>query len=209
MKNKITIVGCGPGNPNYLTTEAINAVSKAKNLLGSERLLALFEDEKCNTLIAPSQPRLTIELIQSIYPSEPVTILVSGDPGLFSLSRGLISHFGLENCHVIPGISSLQIAFSRLGIDWRDAKIISAHATDPDWNHDELIKHDHIAILGGRPTAYPWLVEKIKGLGNQYKVTLLENLTLESEQIRNTKLEELTTINIASLVIIILQRSNR
>jgi len=205
----ITIVGCGPGSADYVTDEARAAVNRAKNLLGSERLLRLFNDVGCSSQPCPSRASEAAELIESTLTGGDVTVLVSGDPGLFSLSRGIIAHFGIDKCRVIPGISSIQVAFSRLGIDWRDAKILSAHADDPQWDSQELAKNDNIAILGGRPVAYHWLVKKIEELGEQYSVTLLENLTLESEAVRQIDIKDLTQANVESLVIIILQRTSK
>ena len=40
--NKITIVGCGPGSPLYVTEAARQAVAGADVLVGSRRLLELF-----------------------------------------------------------------------------------------------------------------------------------------------------------------------
>ena len=202
----ITIVGCGPGSSDYLTTEAVKAVEKAAILLGSERLLGLFSDVDCRKLVCPSHPGAAAELIESLLPDNPVTVLVSGDPGLFSLSRGLVAHFGMKYCRIIPGISALQVAFSRLGVDWREARILSSHAVDPQWDAEKLAEYDTIAILGGRPAGYPRLIEKIAELKDQYSVTLLENLTLPDERVRQIKINELTTTDAASLVIVVLQR---
>ena len=33
----------------------------------------------------------------------------------------------------LPGVSSVQVAFARLGLDWADARIISAHGRTPQW----------------------------------------------------------------------------
>jgi len=205
--NKLTIVGCGPGSPDYLTNEALEAVRNATILLGSERLLALFAEVTCEVKPCPSHPKVATELITTLLQNQPVTVLVSGDPGLFSLARGLINNFGINHCRIVPGISSIQVAFSRLGIDWRGAKILSAHASDPQWNSHELMKHDNIAILGGRPAAYPWLIEKISALGDQYSVTLMESLTLDNERIRQIEIKDLMTTDVNSLVIIVLQRT--
>ena len=37
-----------------------------------------------------------------------IAVLVTGDPGIFSLARLVIERFGREQCRVIPGISSIS-----------------------------------------------------------------------------------------------------
>ena len=77
--------------------------------------------------------------IESLRPEGPVTVLVSGDPGFFSLAKLVLRRFGRENCRIVPGISSVHVAFSRICLDWADAKIISAHVSDPDQANDQSV----------------------------------------------------------------------
>ena len=89
--------------------------------------------------------------IESLRPKGPVTVLVSGDPGFFSLAKLVLRRFGRENCRIVPGISSVHVAFSRICLDWADAKIISAHVSDPDQAIDQSVaKESKIAVLLGR-----------------------------------------------------------
>ncbi|MBE0582669.1 MAG: precorrin-6y C5,15-methyltransferase (decarboxylating) subunit CbiE [Desulfofustis sp.] len=60
----------------------------------------------------------------------PVLVITSGDPLLFGLGRLLLSHFPAGCLRFIPAVSSLQICFSRFGIPWDDAKIISLHGRE-------------------------------------------------------------------------------
>ena len=58
-----------------------------------------------------------------------VAVLASGDPGFFGIVRALRAR-GIEP-HVIPATSSVTLAFARLGLDWDDALVISAHGREP------------------------------------------------------------------------------
>lgn len=72
-----------------------------------------------------------------------------GDPGLASLAKLVLRRFGLHACEVLPGISSVQVAFARLGLDWLDARILSAHARLPLAVLGELSDYAKLAILAG------------------------------------------------------------
>lgn len=57
-------------------------------------------------------------------------VLASGDPGFFGIVRAL-SEGGFEppRLRVIPATSSVQAAFSRVGLAWDDALVASMHGT--------------------------------------------------------------------------------
>ncbi len=110
-----------------------------------------------------------------------MAVLVSGDPGLFSLARRVIDRFGISRCQVIPAVSSVQTAFARLGLDWQDAKIISAHHVLPEHSELHYGNVSKIAILAGHPGIKPWLSDLVNGLDRRVEIVLCENLTLKDE----------------------------
>ena len=56
-----------------------------------------------------------------------VCVLASGDPGFFGIVRALAERFGPEALDVRPAVSSVAMAFARLGLPWDDAVVVSAH----------------------------------------------------------------------------------
>ena len=56
-----------------------------------------------------------------------VCVLASGDPGFFGIVRALADRFGSEALDVRPAVSSVSLAFARLGLPWDDAVVVSAH----------------------------------------------------------------------------------
>lgn len=61
-----------------------------------------------------------------------VVVMVSGDPGYFSLLDAIRRTFPAELIDVIPGISSFQLAFARLALPWHDADLLSFHGRVPE-----------------------------------------------------------------------------
>jgi cobalt-precorrin-7 (C5)-methyltransferase len=107
---------------------------------------------------------------------------------------------------VIPGISSIQIAFARLGLDWQDARIISAHAGDPEATAADLYDAGKIAVLGGRDAALTWIAGLLRELGSGRCVFLCEDLTLPGEKIREVRAEELTALPVSTRAIVLIIR---
>ncbi len=56
-----------------------------------------------------------------------VCVLASGDPGFFGIVRALAARFGPGALDVRPAVSSVSLAFARLGLPWDDAVVVSAH----------------------------------------------------------------------------------
>ena len=199
----ITIVGCGPGGSGYLSGEALTAVAKADCLIGSERLLALFQENGTERISVNAEVQKTIDEITSRYESQNIAVLVSGDPGISSLAKPLIKRFGIENCDVIPGISSVQLAFARLGLDWLDAKIISAHGADPDSDMESYAQYKKIAVLGGRDESIVWAHRLAKTFFDR-RIYTCENLSLPNENIKELTLEQLGSYKAPSMTIVLL-----
>ncbi len=127
----ITIVGCGPGALDHLPPVAHRAIAEADVLVGASRLLDLFPTMTAERIVVGANiPKLLDQMAPHVSQAN-IAVLVTGDPGVCSLAQPVIQRFGRENCRVIPGISSVQVAFARLGLDWFGARLLSAHARIP------------------------------------------------------------------------------
>lgn len=159
---KIKIIGVGPGNPSYLTPEAAAALQEARLLIGGKRHLDSFAGEDMETYVLSNNLGEVLELIGNRRESG-IAILASGDPGIYGMLGFLLRYLKPEDVEVIPGISSVQLAFAKLLIPWHDAVILSAHGRPTE----ELVriagKTGKAAILTG-PDNPP---EKIYNLINQ------------------------------------------
>jgi cobalt-precorrin-7 (C5)-methyltransferase len=205
---KITIVGCGPGSPEYLTRAATRAIQRADVLVGSQRLLDLFPDEEAELLPIGADINSALELIATHWDHKSVAVLVSGDPGLFSLTKRIIERFGREACEVVPGVSSVQVAFARLGLDWADARIISAHKENPESALVESLKHeDKLAVFAGRKEAMDWIADLAGRLAQDRRIFVFENLTLDDEKVHEVSAEQLSRIEVGSRTIVLIINS--
>ncbi len=113
------IVGVGVG-PNMLTQEAIEAIQSASIVYGSGRAIELASKYiRCET--RKIENYRTLHLLP-----EDAVVLSTGDPMFSGLGK-----FAGEGDRIIPGISSLQVACVRLGVNLTDLAIITAHGRDP------------------------------------------------------------------------------
>lgn len=127
MEHKITVVGIGPGHPDYILPVALKAINSASVLVGSKRALDTYARDGQLTKCIDKQLDAVLEFIAEKNSLFPVVVMVSGDPGFYSMLIALREKFSEERLHVIPGISSAQFAFARLAQPWQDADLISLH----------------------------------------------------------------------------------
>ena len=120
----VTVIGCDGRPPG---PDATKALAEARTVIGAPRHLR----------VAPVPPhaeqielRHLDEALDAIAAREgPTAVLASGDPGFFGIVRALRAR-GITP-HVIPAVSSVADAFARIGLDWDDALVVSAHGRDP------------------------------------------------------------------------------
>lgn len=136
---ELIVVGAGPGDKNYILPEAKRAVAKADIVIGDRRLLASFDlvpdDEK---VWAMDKMMATIHAMARISDDQAVAVLVSGDPGFYSMLNLLQRTYPKTAVRVIPGISSFSVFAARLGETMADAKLTSAHGRE--MTEDQLIE---------------------------------------------------------------------
>jgi cobalt-precorrin-7 (C5)-methyltransferase len=204
-KKNIIIVGCGPGAEDYITPAAAAAAGKADVLIVSLRLKDLFPAIAAERIDSAIGIDATLDAIAARRDAGlQVVLLATGDPGIASLALPVIRRFGRNNCEVIPGISSIQVAFARLALDWQDARIVSAHSRDPEVSAAELREAGKLAILGGREGSLRWAAELIAELGDGRRVFLCEDLTLPGEKISEIRGGGLTDRPVSTRAIVLI-----
>jgi precorrin-6B C5,15-methyltransferase / cobalt-precorrin-6B C5,C15-methyltransferase len=142
MTPPVTVIGCD-GSP--LAPAAAAVIAAASLVAGARRQLAGV------TIPAAARQleitRLDDALDGICQAAGPVAVLASGDPGFFGIVRSLRARGILPR--VIPAVSSVALAFARLGLDWDDALVLSAHGRDPGPVAAAALAHPKVAILTG------------------------------------------------------------
>ncbi len=76
-----------------------------------------------------------------------VAVVASGDPGFFGIVRLLGERFGTDQLVVHPAPSSVALAFGRIGQNWDDAVVVSAHGRPIDAAVDAVARFPKVAVL--------------------------------------------------------------
>jgi precorrin-6Y C5,15-methyltransferase (decarboxylating) len=137
---KVTVIGCD-GRP---LPDAAHQVLKAAALVaGAQRHLDAARIPEATTTLTIKRLDEVLDAIAE-HPG-PVAVLASGDPGFFGIVR-VLRQRGIKP-GVIPAVSSVALAFAKLGVDWDDALVLSAHGRDPGQVLAAALAHPKAAIL--------------------------------------------------------------
>ncbi|KAA3600522.1 MAG: precorrin-6y C5,15-methyltransferase (decarboxylating) subunit CbiE [Candidatus Scalindua sp. AMX11] len=189
----VTIIGMSDDGCLSLTSKAMHAISKGQVLAGGAQHLEFFAEFE--GLKIPFQGKLpdVIDRLEELSFENNIVILASGDPMFYGVGGLIVKKFGLDHVDVITHPSSIQIAFSRIGITWHDALIISLQEpsragfitkiqasskvgilTDPEQSPQELAKH---MITYNETDWQAWVCENLGGVDERFRCFTIEELS--------------------------------
>jgi cobalt-precorrin-7 (C5)-methyltransferase len=204
--NKIYIIGIGSGTEDYLLPIARKMIEASDCLIGGKRVLRLFQNLQKEEVLLEGNFEKIIPYLLKEKGKKKIAVLVSGDPGLYSFLGTIARTLKREEYLVIPGISTVQIAFARIGEGWEDATIISLHGRKID-DLATRVKESSKFFLFTDPGFPP---EKIashlleKGVENR-RAIVMENLTYPDERIFDTDLNHLAEMEGFGLCVMIIK----
>ncbi|MDY6084674.1 MAG: precorrin-6y C5,15-methyltransferase (decarboxylating) subunit CbiE [Dialister sp.] len=132
MGHSLIVAGIGPGGKEYILPKALSAIQHAKYLAGGRRALSDFGNDGQEMFPVTGKLSALAEWIRSSLLHDDVVVMVSGDPGYYSLLPWLKENFSDSPIHVIPGISSVQACFALLAEPWQEAEWLSFHGRVPE-----------------------------------------------------------------------------
>ena len=194
MEHKIIVVGIGPGSPDYLVPIAKGKIDEAKVLVGSRRALADYSTaEQVSKAVDKDIASVMLFISKQLLVSD-VVVMVSGDPGYYSLLPALRQYFPDKTFEVIPGISSFQLAFARVNQPWQAAKLLSMHGRE--------VASAELAYQEGQTLSFltdavhnPQSIAKlliVRGWPETVTTHLCANLSYEQETIVTLSLAQVT-----------------
>ncbi|MBF0380966.1 MAG: precorrin-6y C5,15-methyltransferase (decarboxylating) subunit CbiE [Magnetococcales bacterium] len=224
--NQCIIIGVLDGGLDQLTPKASRTMAQADLIIADDRFLKLYRPNFKNTSEQCSLSGKIKELPELITAAQnegkQVVVLATGDPLFHGIAGYLIKKLPKNSIVVMENVSTIQVAFSRLGISWSDAKLLSIHAKDGgDWQPTSGVDHplyplfkalfseDKIALLTS-PANTPNRIAKMLlmlDLEGEFLITVAQELTSPTENIitNQTASQILKTAFISPNVVILLR----
>ena len=207
MKNKVYIIGIGPGTEDYLLPIARKEIETSDCLIGGKRALRLFQPLYKEERLLEGNFEQVIPFLLKEREKKKIAVLVSGDPGLYSFLGTISQVLKKEDYAVIPGVSTVQIAFARIGERWEDTTLLSLHGRKMD-DLAARVESSEKTFLFTDPGFPPekiasYLLEN--GVENR-RAIVMENLAYPDERIVDTDLKSLSGMEGFGLCVMIIKK---
>jgi len=132
--HRIKILGLGPGHSDYVMPITIKYIKDSQILIGGKRnieSLGKLADNKEIKYIDRHLDELSIYIKDNR--DKKISLIVSGDPGFYSMTAFMVRNFGRDEIDIISGISSIQYMFSAISYSYEDTFIGSVHGRTCDY----------------------------------------------------------------------------
>lgn len=181
---KIIVVGLGPGEREWITPRAEQALAQASLVVVAKRNLPLVTQNP-NIYIMEKMSEAMAE-IEKYLPAGDVAVCATGDPGVYSLLQRVKRHFPYADLHVISGIGSLQLLCDRLGEGREHAVVLSAHGRDLTDAKllGTILHHEQTLLLLDDTHNVEWLCKTLLFYGMEnVELAVGENLSYASQRV--------------------------
>jgi len=184
MNPQVAVIGIGADGAAGLRPEMIERIVHADFLAGGERHLAHFPQARGERFVIRDNLASLLGELGRRYPEQRCVVLASGDPLFHGVGRILLGSLGPEVLRIEPAVSSMQLAFARVGYPWEHAALGSVHGRDVRVNLLPLLGRGVIGLFtqdGDSPAAVArFFLER--GLSG-YKAVVGENLGAADERV--------------------------
>ncbi len=200
--NKINILGIGPGNKKYILPLVYKMIDESEVVIGGKRNLINFDLINKEVIEISGDIKKIIDYIKS-NSTKVISVLASGDPTFFGIAKTMHKYFTADQLNIVPGISSVQYLFCRLGKSWDDYYLTSIHGQDIDII--EIIKKNKKAVLlTDKNNDYKMIAGILKKNNfGECQMTVASNLSYEDEKIETGKAVDFIKSNIDNKLCIV------
>lgn len=207
MNNRIHIIGIGNDGPRGLNPTCLQLIEKADVLLGGERHLAMFPNIGSERAVLKSGIAQTVERLIALRENHRVVVLASGDPLFYGIAGFIAKKAGTQAVSIHPHLSSLQLAFAKMGESWHDAVLESVHGRPIKGFAQRIDGKAKIAVLTDEENSPAAIARYLLEYGmDEYGAFVAENLGGEDEKYGWWTLADMANAEFAPLNIVVLRR---
>jgi len=203
---KFIIVGMGPGHPDYVLPAASKALQSADMIIGGRRHLEPFKESGKELVQVEGQLTKLPDIIRANRDEKSIVVAVSGDTGFYSLLSYMRKNFEELDFEVVPGISSLQYMYSRIGRVHQNSFIGSVHGRDLDFAK-LVLEFETVGLLTDQKNTPAVIAEALLEAGQENATIYVgENLSYENEKITTGTPSEILDKSFSELNVVIIEK---
>lgn len=198
------LIGIGDNGQESLLPQYRQWIADCEVLVGGERVLEFFPSFTGEKIVIKGGLSTLVEKLAQ--ETRKTVILASGDPLFYGIGGYLAKKLTIE---VYPYMSSIQLAFSKMGESWQDAYVTSIHGRPIKGLAQRIDGKKKVALLTDADNNPNALARYLKHFGmTEYRAFVAENLQGIDEKFGWYSLDEMEEGQFSSLNVVILQQTS-
>lgn len=183
--HRIRLISVGPGHASYVTDLARETSARCGVLIGSREQLEAVGTRNGQILHEAWGVDRIFELLEKER-GKTVGLLITGDAGIFSLAGRIRDRYGDDAIRdVVPGVSSLQVAFARIREPWLNVRAFT-YRERPFEQIGEVLRCRRAAVFCDRRHTASVILQRLAEMGlfdEPRRIYVCQNLTLSDERV--------------------------
>src|SRR5699024_8742597 len=201
----IKIIGIGDNSRQSLPPLYETMIDESECLVGGERQLSFFPHYQGKKIVIKGGLTKLVNKLQQETGN--IVVLASGDPLFYGIGSYLSKKL---NAQIYPNVSSIQLAFAKMGERWQDAKVISVHGRSIQGLEKKIDGEEKVALLTDDKNTPATIANYLLTYNMfEYKAFVAENLGGETERTGWYTLPELANETFSPLNVVILKRTDK
>jgi precorrin-6Y C5,15-methyltransferase (decarboxylating) len=207
VAKRVKVIGIGDDGQNGLFPRYLEWIEQADVLVGGERQLAFFPDHPGKRILIKGGLQPVLEQMERERHQHQIVVLASGDPLFYGIAGLIVRKLGQEQVEVHPHLSSIQLAFARMGESWQHALIESVHGRPMNGLAQRIDGQEKVALLTDETHSPSAIARYLLQFGmTEYQAFVAENLGNPEERCSWWELDELADAQFSPLNVVILKR---
>ncbi|MGE8000414.1 precorrin-6y C5,15-methyltransferase (decarboxylating) subunit CbiE [Lysinibacillus sp. NPDC093190] len=204
LHRSMKLIGIGDNGQESLLPQYVQWIEDCEVLVGGERVLEFFPNFTGEKMLIKGGLSALVERLST--ETRNTVILASGDPLFYGIGGYLAKKLDID---VYPYMSSLQLAFSKMGESWQDAYVTSIHGRSMKGLAQRIDGKKKVALLTDAENNPNELARYLKHFGmTEYRAFVAENLQGTNEKFGWYSLDELEMADFSPLNVVILQQTS-
>ncbi|KKB40563.1 Cobalt-precorrin-6y C5-methyltransferase [Bacillus thermotolerans] len=202
LTQSVKLIGIGDNGQEGLHPQYVRWIEESEMLVGGERALSFFPNYQGEKIVIKGRLKTIVERLQA--ESRSAVVLASGDPLFYGIGGYLSKKLAIE---VYPHVSSIQLAFAKMGESWQDAYIASVHGRSMKGLAQRIDGKEKVALLTDEENSPNRIAQYLLSFGmTEYRAFVAENLQGEAEKTGWYELEEMVDGDFSPLNVTILKK---
>lgn len=203
LHRSMKLIGIGDNGLASLLPQYLQWIEDCEVLVGGERVLDFFPDFRGEKIFIKGGLSTLVERLSE--ETRNTVILASGDPLFYGIGGYLAKKLQIE---VYPYMSSVQLAFAKMGESWQDAYVTSIHGRPMKGLAQRIDGKKKVALLTDAENSPNALARYLKHFGmTEYRAFVAENLQGDNEKSGWYSLDEMEVTHFSPLNVVVLKQT--